>query len=265
MVQRERADRWIYRGIWSFLVQWFRVPDQPPSLPAVDGHEPERFRPAPGFLDYLRFFFWLINILIGIGTIVLLVVVIGVIVAQGGKGWLLLPLVVLLIVVDALFDVVAYVAIHLRYDTTWYVMSDRSLRIRRGIWVIQEVTATFENVQNVKISQGPLQRYFGIANLVVETAGGGGSAQHGGGVHRAIIEGISNPDRYREAIMARLRHSNSTGLGDEAEIDRVRRRGRRSTWTCCARSATRSRGRGDQVPDKGHDEAGVNAMLGQRD
>ncbi len=165
------------------------------------------------------FFFWFINILIGIGTIVLLVVVIGVIVAQGGKGWLLLPLVVLLIVVDALFDVVAYVAIHLRYDTTWYVMSDRSLRIRRGIWVIQEVTATFENVQNVKISQGPLQRYFGIANLVVETAGGGGSEKPGGGAHRAIIEGISNPDRYREAIMARLRRSSSAGLGDEAEID----------------------------------------------
>jgi uncharacterized membrane protein YdbT with pleckstrin-like domain len=44
----------------------------------------------------------------------------------------------------------AYIAIHLRYDTTWYVHGDRSLRIRRGIWVIHETTLTFENIQNVK-------------------------------------------------------------------------------------------------------------------
>ena len=63
-------------------------------------------------------------------------------------------------------DIVAYVAIHLRYDTTWYVIGRRSLRIRRGIWIINETTITFENVQNIHITQGPLQRYFGIADLV---------------------------------------------------------------------------------------------------
>ena len=63
-----------------------------------------------------------------------------------------------------------YVALHLRYDTTWYVVTDRSLRIRRGIWVIEETTITFENVQNVSITQGPLERAFGIATLVVDTA-----------------------------------------------------------------------------------------------
>lgn len=63
-------------------------------------------------------------------------------------------------------DVVAYVAIHLRFDTTWYVMTERSLRIRRGIWVLHETTITFENVQNVVVNQGPVQRFFGIANVV---------------------------------------------------------------------------------------------------
>ena len=114
------------------------------------------------------------------------------------------------------FDILAYVALHLRYDTTWYVMSGRSLRIRRGIWIIRETTVTFENVQNVELKQGPLQRHFGISNLIVQTAGGGGSP-NSGGAHRAIIEGISDPARYREAIMARLRRSGTAGLGDEAE------------------------------------------------
>jgi uncharacterized membrane protein YdbT with pleckstrin-like domain len=72
-------------------------------------------------------------------------------------------------------DVIAYVGLHLRYDTTWYVFTDRSLRIRRGIWVIHETTITFENVQNVAVAQGPVQRYFGIADVIVQTAGGGAS------------------------------------------------------------------------------------------
>ena len=53
-------------------------------------------------------------------------------------------------------------------------------RIRRGIWIIHETTITFENVQNVVVQQGPLQRWYGIANVLIETAGGGGSQQQAG-------------------------------------------------------------------------------------
>ena len=51
-------------------------------------------------------------------------------------------------------DIFAYVGIHLRYDTTWYVLTDRSLRIRRGIMTIHETTISFENVQNVEVRRG---------------------------------------------------------------------------------------------------------------
>jgi membrane protein YdbS with pleckstrin-like domain len=77
------------------------------------------------------------------------------------------------LVVIVLPDIIAYVAIHLRYDTTWYVLSSRSLRIRRGVWVIHETTLTFENIQNVSVDSGPLEQWFGIANVMVDTAGGG--------------------------------------------------------------------------------------------
>jgi membrane protein YdbS with pleckstrin-like domain len=128
-------------------------------------------------------------------------------------------------------DIIAYLAVHLRFDTTWYVMSERSLRIRRGIWVIHETTLTFENVQNVTVRQGPLQRYFGIANLLLETAGGGQSQAGPQGMqttaaHRGLIEGVADAQRIRDLIMNRLRKSRTTGLGDEAE---VRDRGR--AWT----------------------------------
>ncbi|MEJ2247257.1 MAG: PH domain-containing protein, partial [Acidobacteriota bacterium] len=114
-------------------------------------------------------------------------------------------------------DILAYIAIHLRYDTMWYVMTDRSLRCRRGIWVILEHTITFENVQNVAIRRGPLQYFFLISTIVIETAGaseGEGQNQFAVG-NKAIMEGIEDPEEICELIMQRVRPSKSAGLGDE--------------------------------------------------
>ncbi|MHC4797433.1 MAG: PH domain-containing protein, partial [Planctomycetota bacterium] len=206
------ATAWIYEGIWSILVGWFRVPKEPPTLPVQAADTIETFRPAPDFLRYLKFCFWLGLVLV---DLVILVIWIVIVVAAPLVGILLAPLAFFLAVVP---DIVVYVALHLRYDTTWYVMTDRSLRIRRGIWVIREVTITFENVQNVKVQQGPLQRFFGIANLIVETAGAGSSDSHEGFqvTNQGLIEGIGDPDHIRKLIMGRLGESKTVGLGDDA-------------------------------------------------
>lgn len=211
----ERASRWIYHGVWAVLVRWFCVPDRPPALPALAGETCESFQPAEGFLRYLKLKFW-----VGLTAFDGLILV----------AWLLTtaasPLAGAIAALPALTvavlpDIVAYLAIHLRYDTTWYVMSDRSLRIRRGIWTIHETTITFENVQNVEVHQGPLQRWFGIADVLVTTAGGGAekAAEGKGGAtataHHGLIEGISHAAQIRDLILSRLRRSRTAGLGDE--------------------------------------------------
>ena len=128
-------------------------------------------------------------------------------------GMLITPLMLFIMIIP---DVVAYVAIHLKFDTTWYVLSDRSMRIRRGIWIIHETTITFENIQNVRLTQGPIERFFGFANLVVETAGGGASAgEVHGQAHHGIMFGLTNASELRDRIMAKVRQSQSAGLGDE--------------------------------------------------
>ena len=133
------------------------------------------YAPSEGYLRYLKLYFWIglaaIDIALTIAWLVLLIMLplIGIIVAPVAWAIIILP------------DIVAYIAIHLRYDTTWYVLSDRSMRIRRGIWTIHETSITYENIQNVSVKQGPVQRYFGIADVMVETAGGGGAAQGGEG------------------------------------------------------------------------------------
>ncbi len=209
--------QWCYRGVWGVMARWFRVPEHPPELPVLEGESSEAFKPALGFLRYRKFKFW-----IGLGALNLTILVLWIVgvVIDPFAGVLLLPVAILAAVVP---DVIAYLAIHLQYDTTWYVMSDRSLRIRRGIWIIHETTITFENVQNVSVNQGPVQRFFGIADVLVETAGGAGAAhqqpgQAGAaaiGPHTGMIQGVADAPRIRDLIMHRLAQSRTAGLGDD--------------------------------------------------
>jgi len=214
------ASEWMYRGLWRVLGDLFLVPHDPPTLPVRPGEAIDSFQPGEGFLRYLKFYFWILAVLI---DLIIAGVYLGLtaVLVENDLWWvavILLPPTLFLIVVP---DVLAYIAIHLRYDTTWYVMTDRSLRVRRGIWAINEVTITYENIQNIRVRSGPVQRYFGIADVMVETAGGGGSTAgkggHEGGGHQGIIEGVGNAIEIRDRIMAHVKQSQTAGLGDDRE------------------------------------------------
>ncbi len=210
----EKAAAKFYEGFWGILTRWFKVPSKPPSLPVQAGEKMDSFRPAPGFLKYLKFKFWVVLTLIDIMIIVPWIILT---IVMPLVGLLLTPLVLAIAILP---DIFAYLAIHLRYDTTWYVMTERSLRIRRGIWIINEITITFENIQNVTVRQGPVQRFFGISNIHVHTAGGGSSAQgpegsQAGFSHQGLLEGLADARAIRDLILNRLRQSKSAGLGDD--------------------------------------------------
>ncbi len=222
----ERAAAWAYRGIWRTIVNWFNIPEDPPTLPNAHGepadisNQLDAFKPSPQFLKYLKLGFWIwlviidAAILIPWGILTYFHPLIGMILAPIAWAIAVVP------------DILVYIGLHLRYDTTWYLLTDRALRIRSGIWVIKETTITYENIQNVTIHQGPFQRFFGISNVVVRTAGGG--ASHGGKgpvtSHLGLIEGIANAAAIRDRIMDRVRQSRTAGLGDEraAAIDASR-------------------------------------------
>src|ERR1044071_7597429 len=73
----------------------------------------------------------------------------------------------------------------LNYGLRWYIVTDRSLRIRSGIFRLSELTMTYSNIQEIRIRSGPLQLLLGIADVEVQSAGGGGDDKHGGGGHAA--------------------------------------------------------------------------------
>ena len=66
-----------------------------------------------------------------------------------------------------------YFSQRLNYLLRWYIISDRSLRIRTGVLSMRELTMTFSNIQEIRVTAGPLQNLLKIADVEVSSAGGG--------------------------------------------------------------------------------------------
>ena len=115
---------------------------------------------------------------------------------------------------------ITYAIARLDYELRWYIVTDRSLRIRAGLAAVQETTMSFANVQQVEVSQGPLQRLLGIADVRVQSAGGGGGSsahgEHSGGdsLHTGVFHGVDNANEIRDLVQDRLRAFRQAGLGD---------------------------------------------------
>jgi len=124
-----------------------------------------------------------------------------------------------LLVIMIIVSVIHLAIVRLNYEKRWYIVTDRSLRVREGVIGVQEMTVTFANIQNISISQGPIQRLLGLADLRVDTAGGAGatgdshhaSAQQ---AHVAWFRGVDNAPDVRALIQSRLRQWKDAGLGD---------------------------------------------------
>ncbi|MEO8096426.1 MAG: PH domain-containing protein [Acidobacteriota bacterium] len=121
---------------------------------------------------------------------------------------------------------VTFFALRLGYEMRWYIVTDRSLRIRAGVWSVEELTMTFANIQQITVKQGPLQRVLGIADVKVVSAGGagggGGHGKHGPGHndgHAGNFEGVDNANIIRDLILDRLRRYKDSGLGDPDHHD----------------------------------------------
>jgi membrane protein YdbS with pleckstrin-like domain len=90
-----------------------------------------------------------------------------------------------------------------RYRAWAYGMDGEELQVRRGIWTRVHTLVPLDHVQHIDVSQGPLERAFGICSLVLHTAGTLHSQIVLPGLDRATAE------RMRDEIRGRI--------GEEAE------------------------------------------------
>lgn len=113
----------------------------------------------------------------------------------------------------------SFLILRLDYRLRWYIVTDRSLRIREGILRVREQTVSFANIQNVAVRQGPLQRLLGIADLEIRTAGGGEAGDKSApsdNLHRAVFRGVDNALEIRDLIRADLRRLRDAGRAERS-------------------------------------------------
>ena len=120
------------------------------------------------------------------------------------------PLLIVLYVVQLAGS---FVVLRLGYEMRWYMVSDRALRIRYGVFSLREQTMTVVNIQNMAVKRGPLQRLFGIADLEIRTASGG-SDDDEDSLSRGLLQGLDDAEEVRDLLLAALRRSRGAGLGD---------------------------------------------------
>lgn len=206
-------------GLRDGLLRFLRVPPEP-HVPAGDGGPVRVFRAGRRYFQY-RLLLWIFQQLGALAGLAGSVLALSVLArdAGGSTGVLLLRGVEALAVIGFLAQIpVTLAMLRLDYDLRWYIVTDRSLRIREGIVAVKEKTMTFANVQNITVKQGPLQRLLGIADVEVRTAGGGSGEGKKQGVGESLSEayfhGVDNAEEIRDVVRDRVRRFRDSGLGD---------------------------------------------------
>jgi membrane protein YdbS with pleckstrin-like domain len=206
----------MYEQLKATLLWLLKVPPEPHD-PMGDVHSLRVFRAAPGYLRYITIGWLLSQIGILFGGSMAVIPLLIVSSRSRFAAILVIALAVLAVLVFLVQAGLSFFSLRLNYEMRWYKVTDRSLRIRAGVWNVNEMTMTFANVQNITVSQGPLERLFGISDVKVDTAGGGTrSGPHGQqqNLHVAIFRGVDNPEEIRDLMLQRLRRLRDAGLGD---------------------------------------------------
>jgi uncharacterized membrane protein YdbT with pleckstrin-like domain len=215
----------MYKRFRDWCSEFLRIPSDPEPPPG-DESSTRLFRAAPNFYKYLIFLWTLRTI-----ALVAIIIPTEIIPVVTGFDWerklrgfafVTLPLPTVVFAVAMIQRVFALALVRLDFEKRWYLVTDRSLRVREGIVKVREMTITFANIQNISVSQGPIQRLLGIADLRVDTAGGGPSRSEkeegGESLHTVRFRGVDNADEIRELITVRLREMKDSGLGDRDEM-----------------------------------------------
>jgi uncharacterized protein len=114
---------------------------------------------------------------IGYGILLLIALIVGAIpvftlsIAFWGQYWVVALLFAIYFSLAGLILWAGYFFPPRTYRTTRWRLNERGFDIRRGVWWKKEITVPRARVQHTDVHQGPLARKFGIAKLVVHTAG----------------------------------------------------------------------------------------------
>jgi len=134
--------------------------------------------------------FWF---MLGLVTLIILMV------AAGGKAAIVLGIILWAELIAMLLTLIWIPAFHASLQ---YIIDDDTVKAQGGVLWKRYVTIPFTKITNLDITQGPVQRIFGIGTIHVQTAGASG--QQGAKAELRML-GVRNLQEVKERIMERIK------------------------------------------------------------
>ena len=112
-------------------------------------------------------------------------------------GWVY---VILFMLANAIWIIVAHLLIAPYYRSISYQMTDKEITVCKGIITKTENVVPYRMVTNVSVKRGPLDRLFGIGTLEIHTAGYSQQTNA-----EAQLSGLTNYAEVHKGLMTALR------------------------------------------------------------
>lgn len=133
-----------------------------PLAPADDWH-----RQDPRKIDLDRAVGWITTTILSLGMLFAA----GILSISADSRWLGIGVLIFWLPATLGFGVLSYVWPPIDYRRTRYRVDDEVVQIEQGVWWRSAVTVPRPRVQHLDVSQGPLQRHYGLGVLSIYTAG----------------------------------------------------------------------------------------------
>jgi uncharacterized membrane protein YdbT with pleckstrin-like domain len=88
--------------------------------------------------------------------------------------------------------------LYFRYHTLRYRFDEEGIHMKVGILFRREVNLTYSRIQDIHLRSGLIQRWFGLANVQIQTASGSSGPE-------LIVEGFKEFEAIRDFLYTRMR------------------------------------------------------------
>ena len=88
--------------------------------------------------------------------------------------------------------------LYFRYHTLRYRFDEEGIHMKVGILFRREINLTYARIQDIHLKSGLLQRWFGLANVEVQTASGSSGAE-------LVVEGFKDYEAIRDFLYTKMR------------------------------------------------------------
>jgi membrane protein YdbS with pleckstrin-like domain len=97
-----------------------------------------------------------------------------------------------------------FIAKYIRYRTLRYVFTDKEVTMSWGGIQKQSISVSYERVQDIQLSSGPIERQYSLAKVQLQTASGDASAE-------IVLEGFLNPAELRDQLYEKIQSAKNPG------------------------------------------------------